>query len=55
MKRLNRFKGDRLLVLEMDGWESSVGVGLEVATAEALRIPVSYHSVPELLSDEMPF
>ena len=50
VKRLNRFKGDRLTVIEMEGWQSSVGVGLEVATAEALGIPVSYYSVPELLS-----
>lgn len=55
IKRLNRFKGDRLIVIQMEDWESSLGVALEVATAEALGIPVSYHTVEELLSDDPPF
>lgn len=54
--RLNRFKGDRLAVLQFEDWESSVGVALEVATAEALGIKVLYYTVDQLLSDEeVPF
>lgn len=54
--RFNVLKGDRLAVLQFEGWESSVGVALEVATAEALGIKVLYYTVDELLSGEwLPF
>jgi len=53
--RWNVLKSDRLIVLQFDGWESSVGVALEVATAEALGLTVLYYTVDELLSDGPPF
>ena len=47
---------DRLLVLKLDGWESSIGIALEVAFAEARGLPIYYYTLEELLSDEdVPF
>jgi hypothetical protein len=35
-------KSDRLLILRIDGWETSRGVAAEKAEAERLGIPVGY-------------
>ena len=48
-------KADRLIVLKLDGWKSSIGVALEIAFARARHIPVLYYSLNELLSDEILF
>ena len=36
---------DKLLVLEIDGWDNSVGVQAEIALAHRLMIPVEYLKV----------
>ena len=38
-------KCDRLVVLMLDGWRESKGVGLEIAEAERLGMPIEYREV----------
>ena len=46
-------KADRLIVLMLDGWEDSVGIGLEIAFAQAKDIPIIYYSLDNM--KHMPF
>ena len=47
---------DRLVVLEMDGWQTSKGVALEIQAARDRSIPIFFMTVDELLSnEEIPF
>ena len=47
---------DRLWVLKLEGWESSIGIALEIAFAEAKGLPIYYNTLDELLSGEdIPF
>ena len=48
-------KADRLIVLMLDGWESSIGVGLEIAFALGRGMPISYYTLEDIMSDEIPF
>jgi len=48
-------KADRLCVLQLDGWETSVGIAIEIAFAESRGLPIGYYTVDEVLSDEVPF
>lgn len=38
---------NRLVVVKMDGWRTSVGVAAEIGIAEDLGIPVKYMEVPD--------
>ena len=46
---------DRLIVLMLDGWEDSIGVALEIAFALGKGLGISYYTLEELISDEVPF
>ena len=46
---------DRLVVLMLDGWEDSIGVALEIAYALGKGLDISYYTLEELISDEVPF
>ena len=46
---------DRLIVLMLDGWEDSIGVALEIAYALGKGLGISYYTLEELMSDEVPF
>ena len=48
-------KADKLVVLMLDGWKSSIGVGLEIAFAQGRDIPIWYTTVDRICSDEIPF
>ena len=48
-------KADRLIVLKLEGWETSIGVSLEIAFALGKGIPITYWTLAEALSDELPF
>lgn len=48
-------KADRVVVMEFDGWESSIGVALEIAFAKAKGLPISYYTKERLLTDDIPF
>ena len=39
-----------MIVLMLDGWEDSVGVGLEIAFAQAKEIPIVYNTLNEILT-----
>ena len=51
--RLNT--ADRLVVLMLDGWEDSIGVALEIAFALGKGLGISYYTLEEIVSDEVPF
>ena len=51
--RLNT--ADRLIVLMLDEWEDSIGVALEIAFALGKGLDISYYTLEELISDEVPF
>ncbi len=34
---------DKLFVLKLKGWEKSIGLQAEIATARELKIPIEYH------------
>ena len=40
-------RANRLVVVKMDGWQTSVGVTAEIEIAEDLGIPVEYMEVPD--------
>ena len=49
-------KADRLIVLEFEGWETSVGVALEIAFAQAQNLPIVYLTKEQLMSaEDIPF
>ena len=48
-------KADRLIVLKLEGWETSIGISLEIAFALGRKIPIRYFTLDEILSDEIPF
>lgn len=48
-------KADRLVVLQLDGWETSMGIAIEIAFAESRGLPIGYYTVEELLSGEVSF
>ena len=48
-------KADRLVVLMLDGWENSIGVALEIAFALGKGLDISYFTLEQLISDEVPF
>ena len=47
-------KADRLIVLMLDGWESSIGVGLEIAFALGKGIPISYYTLDDIHVNRYP-
>ena len=46
---------DMLIVLMLEGWETSIGVALEISFALGKGIPINYWTLAEALSDELPF
>ena len=48
-------KADRLVVLMLNGWEDSIGVALEIAFALGKGLGISYYTLEELISGEVPF
>ena len=48
-------KADRLIVLELEGWESSIGVALEIAFAQSRGLQIDYYTKAQLLAEEIPF
>jgi len=48
-------RADRLIVLQLQGWETSMGITMEIAFALGKGIPISYFTLPELKSSGIPF
>lgn len=48
-------KADRLIVLELEGWETSVGVAIEIAFAQSRGTQIDYYTKAQLLADDIPF
>ena len=48
-------KADRLIVLELEGWESSIGVALEIAFAQSRGLQIDYYTKAQLLAEDIPF
>ena len=48
-------KADRLIVLMLKDWETSIGISLEIAFSLGKGIPITYSTLSEVLSDEIPF
>ena len=51
-------RADALIVLKLDGWESSVGVAMEIAFAKALDIPIRFYTYEQLVGgdpEDIPF
>ena len=48
-------KADRLIVLELEGWESSIGVALEIAFAQSRGLQIDYYTRAQLLAEDIPF
>lgn len=48
-------KADCLMVLQLEGWESSIGIAIEIAFAEARGMRIVRYTLEELLSDDPPF
>ena len=44
-------KADRMLVLKLDGWENSIGIGKEIAFAKGKGIPISYATAAQIVRD----
>lgn len=48
-------KADRLIVLELEGWETSVGVALEIAFAQSRGMQIDYYTKAQLMAEDVPF
>ena len=48
-------KADRLIVLELEGWESSIGVALEIAFAQSRGMQIDYYTKAQLMAEDVPF
>lgn len=48
-------KADCLMVLELEGWNSSIGIAIEIAFAESRGMRIVRYTLDELLSDDPPF
>ena len=48
-------KADCLMVLELDGWASSIGIAIEIAFAESRGLRVRRRTLEEILSDDLLF
>lgn len=48
-------KADVLMILELEGWESSIGIAIEKAFAESRGLRIVRYTLEEVLEGELPF